>query len=134
MTSQLVALATQARKASGVERLDELDGLDDELPDPHMSISVRRQLALPFELVKEVEVAKQVPHLAMMFSTAFTHIEDEGEREDDGQPVRHKRENSTPPRARFMKHPHEKLLTDYIVAEPRRSTSPANSPGACGGS
>ena len=82
MTSQLVALATQARKASGVEWLDELDELDDELPDPHMSMSARRQLALPFELVREVEFAKQVPHLAMMLSTAFTHIDDEDEMED----------------------------------------------------
>ncbi len=41
-----------------------------------MSMSARRQLPLPFELVKEVEVAKQVPHLAMMLSTAFTHIDD----------------------------------------------------------
>ena len=43
-----------------------------------MSMSARRQLPLPFELVEEVEVAKQVPHLAMMLSTAFTHIDDGG--------------------------------------------------------
>jgi hypothetical protein len=83
-----------------------------------MSISARRQLPLPFELVKEVEVAKQVPHLAMMLSTAFTHIndDDEDEMEDDGQPVRHKRDNITPAKARLMRHPHEKLFTNYILA------------------
>jgi hypothetical protein len=110
MTSQLVALATQARKASGVEALDELDERDDELPDPHMSMSARRQLPLPLELVKEVEVAKQVPHLAMMLSTAFTHIDDEDEMEDDGQPVRHKRDNITPAKARLMRHPQLKVI------------------------
>ena len=115
MTSQLVALATQARKASGLEWLDELD---DELPDPHMSMSARRQLALPFELVREVEFAKQVPHLAAMLSTAFTHIDDgdEDEMEDDGQPVRPKSDNITPAKARLMRHPREKLFTHYILA------------------
>ncbi len=86
-----------------------------------MSISVRRQLALPYELVKEVEVAKQVPHLAMMLSTALTHISDGDEDGDedgmeDGQPVRHKRDNITPAKARLMRHPHEKLFTKYILA------------------
>jgi hypothetical protein len=71
-----------------------------------MSISVRRQLALPLELVKDVEVAKQVPHLAMMLSTAFTHIEDEDEDGmEDGQPVRHRRDQITPAKARLMRHP-----------------------------
>jgi len=72
-----------------------------------MSMSARRQLPLPFELVKEVEVAKQVPHLAMMLSTAFTHIDDgDGdEMEEAGQPVRHKRDNITPAKARLMRHP-----------------------------
>ena len=72
-----------------------------------MSISVRRQLALPFELVREVEVAKQVPHLAMMLSTAFTHIDEDGDEDgiEDGQPVRHKRDNITPAKARLMRHP-----------------------------
>jgi hypothetical protein len=119
MTSQLVALATQARKASGLEPLDELDERDDELPDPHMSISARRQLALPFELVNEVEVAKQVPHLAMMLSTALVHIAEDDEIEE-GQPVRpntdNKEDNTTPAKARFMRHPHQKLSVDYSVA------------------
>ncbi len=127
MTSQLVALATQARKASGVEWLDELDELDDEeLPDPHMSISARRQLELPFELVKEVEVAKQVPHLAMMLSTAFTHIDDEDEMED-GQPVRpteHKRENTTPTTARFTEAPPTKSYPRSISSPDPRDPGP----------
>jgi len=124
MTSQLVALATQARKAWGLEALDERDELDDELPEPHMSMSARRQLPLPFELVREVEFAKQVPHLAMMLSTAFTHIDEVEEDEmEDGQPVRKKRDNITPAKARLMRHPREKLLTNYILAWPKRSTT-----------
>jgi hypothetical protein len=59
----------------------------------------------------------------MMLSTAFAHIDDDGEEGDDemedaGQPVRHQRENTTPTKARFTKHPHEKLLTNYIVDGP----------------
>jgi hypothetical protein len=121
MTSQLVALATQARKASGLEALDELDDRDDELPEPHMSIRARRQLALPFELVNDVDVAKQVPHLAMMLSTALVHIADDDEMED-GHPVRPKRDSTTPTKARFMRHPHEKLWAEYSVGGPKRST------------
>lgn len=79
----------------------------------------RRQLPLPFELVREVEVAKQVPHLAMMLSTAFTQIDDGGGddemEEEAGQPVRQKRDNITPAKARLMRHPHEKLLTNYSL-------------------
>ena len=101
-----------------------------------MSISVRRQLALPYELVKEVEVAKQVPHLAMMLSTALTHISDGDEDGDDdgmedGQPVRHKRENITPAKARLMRHPTKSYSPNYILAWPQRSTtrdSSAHSP------
>ncbi|HEY6476003.1 MAG TPA: hypothetical protein VI456_05435 [Polyangia bacterium] len=117
MTSQLVALATQARNASGLEALDERDELEDELPDPHMSIRARRQLLLPFELVNEVDVAKQVPHLAMMLPTALAHIDDEDEIED-GQPVRprpNRRDNTPPTKARFMRHPQEKLFAEYSV-------------------
>jgi len=108
MPSQLVALATQARKASGLEAL-ELDDLDEELPDPHMPIRACLQLALPFELVNEVDVAKQVPHLAMMLLTAFSHIADEDEI-DFGQPVTNRRPNTAPARARFTRHPHEKVI------------------------
>ena len=35
--------------------------------------------------------------------------------EEDGQPVRPKRDNITPAKARLMRHPHEKLLTNYIL-------------------
>ena len=38
-----------------------------------MFISACRQLALPIELDDELEVPKQVPHLAMMLSTALSH-------------------------------------------------------------
>jgi hypothetical protein len=77
-----------------------------------MSMSARRQLPLPFELVKEVEVAKQVPHLAMMLSTAFTHIddEDEDEMEEARQPARQKRDNITPAKARLIETPPRKVI------------------------
>jgi len=84
MPSQLVAFATQLRNASGLEELDELDELneldeldelDEELPTPHIPSSASRQLSLPSELVLDVEVPKHVPHLAMTFSTAFSHLD-----------------------------------------------------------
>jgi hypothetical protein len=103
-----VALATHARKAFGLEAL-ELDDLDEELPDPHMPIKACLQLALPFELVNDVDVAKQVPHLAMMLLTAFSHIAD-CEEIDDGQPVTNNRPNTTPAKARFMGHPKGKVI------------------------
>jgi hypothetical protein len=98
MPSQLVALATQARKASGVLR--ELDELDDEPPDPHMFSSACRQLALPFELVLDVEVAKHVPHFAMMLSTALSHFA-----VVDGHPLTARSEKTNPTNARFMAPP-----------------------------
>jgi hypothetical protein len=114
MPSQLVALATQARNAPGLETL-ELDDLDEELPDPHIPIRASLQLALPFELVREVDVAKQVPHLAMMLLTAFSQIADDDEI-DDGQPVTNRRDSTTPAKARFIPHPHEKLSAKYSAA------------------
>jgi len=99
MPSQLVALATQARKASGL-RL-ELDELDDELPDPHMLMSACRQLALPFELVLDVDVAKHVPHFAMMLSTALSHFT-----VLDGHPLTNSTDRTNPSKARFMSSPH----------------------------
>jgi|SRR5215831_9410336 len=108
MPSQLVALATQARNASGLELL-ELDDFDDPLPDPHMPISACLQLALPFELVNEFDVAKQVPHLAMMLLTAFSHIADCDE-SDDLQPATNNRANTSAAQARFMAHPKGKVI------------------------
>jgi hypothetical protein len=108
MPSQLVALATQARKALGLDELDEL--ADDALPEPHMPISACLQPALPLELPSDDEVAKQVPHLAMMLSTAFSHID-----VLDGQPVRPRNNNANPGTTRFMRPPHEKLFTEYII-------------------
>lgn len=108
MPSQLVALATHARNASGLEAL-ELDDLEEELPDPHMPIRACLQEPLPFELVNEFDVAKQVPHLAMMLLTAFSHIADDDEI-DDGQPVTNNRPNTTPAKARFMGHPRGKVI------------------------
>ena len=108
MPSQLVALATQARKALGFDELDEL--AEEALPDPHMPISACLQPALPLELPSEEEVAKQVPHLAMMLSTAFSHID-----VLDGQPVRPRSNNANPKTMRFMRPPHEKLFTEYIT-------------------
>lgn len=115
MPSQLVAAATQARKAFGFDELDEL--AEEALPDPHMPINACLQLALPRELPSEDEVAKQVPHLAMMLSTAFSHIDGL-----DGQPVRPTSNRTTPQTARFMRPPHEKLFTEYIACRPARST------------
>jgi hypothetical protein len=106
MPSQLVALATQARKAFGLDAADELAELDVP-PGSHMPINARLQLALPLELVSEVEVAKQVPHLAMMLSTAFSHIDGL-----DGQPPRQRSDNTNPNKARFMRPPHEKLFPE----------------------
>jgi hypothetical protein len=97
MTSQLVALATQSRKALGFDEL-ELDALDEELAVPHMPISVSRQLALPLELVEEVDVPKQVPHLAMMLLTAFSQRDGVL----DGQPVSPKAASIRQSKARFM--------------------------------
>ena len=113
MPSQLVALATHARKASGLDAL-ELDDLDEELPDPHKPIRVCLQLALPFELVNEFDVAKQVPHLAMMLLTAFSHIADDDEM-DDGHPVTNNRPNTAPANARFIGHPKGKVISPSIV-------------------
>jgi hypothetical protein len=120
MPSQLVALATQARKASGLEAL-ELDDLDEELPDPdpHMPMSACLQLPLPFELVNEFDVAKQVPHLAMLLFTAFSHIADSDEIED-GQPVTNRRDSTKPTRARFMRHPTKKISTEYSLSGGRK--------------
>jgi hypothetical protein len=98
MPSQLVAAATQLRKASGLDDLEEL--LDEELPEPHIPISASRQLPLPFELVLDVDVAKHVPHLAMMLSTALSHFT-----VVDGHPVTHRTENTNPRNARFMAPP-----------------------------
>src|SRR5881396_2785694 len=80
MISQLVALATQSRKASGLDvRLDELEELDQVPAGSHMLISACWQLVLPSELVLEVDVAKHVSHFAMMLATAFSHFEFSGD-------------------------------------------------------
>ena len=114
MPSQLVALATQARNASGLEAL-ELDDLDDELPVAHIPMRACLQLELPLELVDEVEVAKQVPHLAITLLTAFSQFDDDDEIIEAGQPVRHTTENTRPQKARFMRDPHEKLSGNYTA-------------------
>jgi hypothetical protein len=101
MTSQLVAFATQLRKASG---LDELDELDEEPAPPHMFIRAVRQLALSRELELEDDPARHVPHLATMLSTAFSHLDVEG------QPETAKRESANPRNARFMVFPRELRL------------------------
>lgn len=117
MPSQLVAAATHARKAFGFDAADELAELDDG-PGSHIPISARLQLALPLELVSEVEVAKQVPHFAMTLSTAFSHIDGL-----DGQPLRQRSDNTNPNKVRFMRHPHEKLLAQYIAGRAERSST-----------
>jgi hypothetical protein len=114
MTSQLVALATQSRNALGFPELDELD---DELPVPHMFISACRQLALPIELDEELEVPKQVPHLAMMLSTAFSHRD--GVDNVDLQPETQRIENTNPRKARFMSFPHEPVMRSVYCWLPR---------------
>ena len=99
MPSQLVAAATQLRKASGLDDLEEL--LDEELPEPHIPISASRQLPLPFELVLDVDVAKHVPHFAMMLSTALSHFT-----VLDGHPLTNSTDRTNPSKARFMSSPH----------------------------
>lgn len=54
MASQLVALATQSRNPAEPDAL-ELDEDDDEPEDPHMSSRAWRQLALPSELLLELD-------------------------------------------------------------------------------
>jgi hypothetical protein len=78
-----------------------------------MPISASLQLPLPFELVNEFDVAKQVPHLLMMLLTAFSHIDDNGDDNDDdaGQPVTNNRPNTTAAKARFMAHPRGKVIS-----------------------
>jgi hypothetical protein len=122
MTSQLVALATQSRKAAGLDAL-ELDERDDELLEPHIPISASLQLALPRELVDEVDVPKQVPHLAMMLFTAFSHRD-----VLEGQPLTPTARNkpaTTPTTARFIGSPTKKLEAQYIAASAGWSTGRA---------
>lgn len=96
MPSQLVALATQLRNASGLGD-DELNE-DDEVDDPHMPRSAWRQLPLVRELVLDVDVPKHVPHLAMMLSTALSHFAVE----ETGHPVTERTDNTNPRKAIFM--------------------------------
>src|SRR5215468_4275380 len=112
MIWQLVALATQLRNASGLLELDELFD-DEELAGPHMFIKAARQLALPLELELEDDPARHVPHLAMMLSTACSHLE------LVGQPVTTNNNERTNPKqtnetARFMRHPHENCYSSSI--------------------
>jgi hypothetical protein len=113
MTSQLVALPTQSRNASG---LDELDELDEEPAAPHMFIKASLQLALSFELVLVLddEPGRHVPHLAMMLSTAFSHL-------DEGiQAVTDRTENTKLTSPSFISCPPKNR--EYIAACPVRST------------
>jgi hypothetical protein len=113
MPLQLVAYAMQSRKASGLDALDELDELDvlkglDELDDDdpvlHMLSSACRQLALSLELELDDDTPKHAPHLAMMLSTALSHLDDNVDVNFEGQPVPEttKRERTNPRSARFM--------------------------------
>jgi hypothetical protein len=90
MPSQLVAAATHAKKAFGFDAADELAELDDD-PGAHIPMRACLQLALPRELVidDDDELAKHVLHLAMMLSTAFSHIDGL-----DGQPERERSETT----------------------------------------
>ena len=109
------------RNASGLDALDELNELlllDDE-PVGHRSFSASRQLALPreeLELDDELDdedddPVKQVPHLAMMLSTALSHLDDSLlddsplDNSSGGQPVTNnsdETERTNPRKARFM--------------------------------
>jgi hypothetical protein len=119
ITSQLVALATQSRNASGLETLEELEELDDELPVGHMSLSASRQPALSRELLEldeddedDDDPGKHVWHLAMMLSTAFSHRDDDDGNDSGGQPVQpaiNNTERANPRKARFMS-----LLPQYV--------------------
>ena len=102
MTSQLVALATQSRKAFGSEELEKLD----EGVGPHRFIRVSLQLWLSRELVLAADdPVRHVPHLAMMLSTAFSHLRADDEDDNEEvfqQPVTDRNENANPRTARFM--------------------------------
>ena len=117
ITSQLVALATQLRNASGLDALDELNELllDDE-PVGHSSFRASRQLVLPREELElddeealddeDDDPGKQVPHLAMMLSTALSHLDASPlDNSSGGQPVTNNSddtERTNPRKARFM--------------------------------
>jgi hypothetical protein len=100
MTWQLVALATQLRKASGLLELDE--PLDDAGHGPHMLIRAFLQLPLNLELELELELVPgmHVPHLAMMLSTACSHLDVLA-----GQPLTNRTDRTNPRKARFMSSP-----------------------------
>jgi hypothetical protein len=106
-----VALATQSRNASGLEALEELDELlEEDGPVGHRSLKASRQLALFRELLEldddEDVPGKHVLHLAMMLSTARSHLDDDdGNDESPGQPVQppmNNTERANPRKARFM--------------------------------
>ena len=105
MTSQLVALPTQSRKAFGSEELEKLD----EGVGPHRFIRVSLQLWLSRELVFAADApVRHVPHLAMMLSTAFSHLrpDDEDVNEEVFQQPSvgrtDRNENANPRKVRFM--------------------------------
>jgi hypothetical protein len=112
MTSQLVAFATQSRNASGLDALEELDELEEDVPLGHRSLRASRQLVLFRELLElddEDVPGKHVLHLAMMLSTALSHLDDDdGSDESPGQPVQpamsntENTERANPRKARFM--------------------------------
>jgi hypothetical protein len=105
-------LATQARNASGLGALDDDSAeLLDADPVPHMFSSASLQLALPRELCEEVDVPKQVPHFAMTFSTAFSQFDEL--RLVVLQPAASESDNTNPQSARFMRDPHEKVISEF---------------------
>jgi hypothetical protein len=82
-----------------------------------MLMSACWQLALPFELVLEVDVAKHVPHLAMMLLTAFSHREAncDGNVEEEQPPTDRAvniRPRKGPNKARFICMPPPNVLTN----------------------
>lgn len=114
-----MALATQSRNASGLDALEELLNellLLDVEPVGHRSFRASRQLALPREELEldddddeeDDDPGKQVPHLAMMLSTALSHRDDSPlVNSSGGQPATNSSddERTNPSKARFMTCP-----------------------------
>jgi hypothetical protein len=98
-----------------------------------MFIRAARQLELPKELddddddddddEDDLDVPKHVPHFAMMLSTALSHFESAGMQTGPATQKKHRKENTSPRKARFIVSPHE--LYWLSISSERRRDPPA---------